>query len=364
MAGVLVHEWIAQVGGSENVLQSLSEIYPEEDIFCLWNDSVGRFASERIRQTWLARTPFRKSKVAALPLMPLTWSNIRNRGYDWALVSSHLFAHHVRFGGNIPRFVYVHSPARYIWTPELDQRGANPVLRIAAAALKPIDRRRARETSNFAANSEFVKRRVEKAWGVTARVIYPPVAVSHIQAIESWNSRLEDSERTVLERLPQGFLLGASRFIPYKRLSEVIRAGELTGRPVVLAGGGPYRHVLEDMAESARVPVLFVDTPSTPMLYSLYARCAAYVFPPVEDFGIMPVEAMAAGAPVVANIEGGAAESVIDGTTGALTDFADGRNLREAVEKAAASDRTLCSLRASEFDTERFEQAIKEWVGA
>jgi glycosyltransferase involved in cell wall biosynthesis len=365
MTGVLVHEWIAQSGGSENVLQVMSDIYPDADIVCLWNDSVGRFDPARIRESWLARTPLRRSKPLALPFMPATWAHRTNRSYEWALISSHLFAHHARFGvPDLKRYVYVHSPARYIWTPELDARGSSLPARSVASVLRPLDRRRAAETEHFAANSDFVRRRIADAWGVPARVIHPPVEVSQIQAVEDWSSVLEDRDLRVFDSLPETFILGASRFIPYKRLDTAIRAGELAGLPVVLAGNGPELDRLRERAADSSVPVHFVLSPSTPMLYALYQRCSVFVFPAVEDFGIMPVEAMAAGAPVVANLTGGAAESVEPGVTGALTDFASDRELKDAVERASRLGPASPRIRAQAFSRERFVKEIEEWVGA
>jgi glycosyltransferase involved in cell wall biosynthesis len=263
----------------------------------------------------------------------------------------------------MPRYVYVHSPARYIWTPELDRRGASLPVRAMASALKPLDRRRAQETDEFATNSEFVRQRVEDAWGVPSRVIYPPVDVARIQSTADWSDSLSPEERELLAAIPDGFVLGASRFIPYKRLEDAIRAGELAGRPVVLAGNGPELESLKARASESSVDVQFVLSPSTPMLYALYQACAVYVFPAVEDFGIMPVEAMAAGAPVVANTVGGAAESVVDGRTGALTEFSSDADLRDAVERAIGTDRKDRAERARAFSTERFSAEIREWVG-
>ncbi len=365
MTGVLVHEWIAQSGGSENVLEVMSRIYPDADIVCLWNDSVGRFERARLRESWLARTPLRKSKPLALPFMPATWARRTNRDYEWALISSHLFAHHARFGvPDLKRYVYVHSPARYIWNPELDRRGSSLPARAVASVLRPLDRRRAAETEHFAANSDFVRRRIAAAWGMPARVIHPPVEVSHIQAIEDWSAALEERDVRMLDALPKEFVLGASRFIPYKRLEEAVRAGELAGLPVVLAGNGPELDRLRARATRSSTPVHFILSPSTPMLYALYQRCSVFVFPAVEDFGIMPVEAMAAGAPVVANVLGGVAESVLPGVTGALTDFASDRDLREAVEQAIAIGPAAPRSRAQAFSRERFVREITGWVGA
>ncbi len=366
MAGVLVHEWIAQAGGSENVLQAMSETFPDAEVLCMWNDSTGRFAPERVRESWLARTPLRRRKALALPLMPATWRTLRYRNYDWALISSHAFAHHAHFRGSpqgFRRMVYVHTPARYVWTRAFDARGDHPAARLASHALRPLDRHRAREGAEFAANSEFVRRRIQATWGVDARVIHPPVDVERIQSVPDWRDRLTPAESALLEALPQGFLLGASRFIPYKRLEDVIRVGEAAGRPVVLAGKGPSRPVLDGAAAAASVPVHFVDAPSEALLYALYQQTALFVFPAVEDFGIMPVEAMAAGAPVLAQVEGGAAESVVPGRTGALISFASQAESREGLELALSTHRPDRLARAKEFTAGRFQEEITAWVG-
>jgi len=365
--GVLVHEWIAQAGGSENVFQAMNDIYPDADLFCLWNDSTGRFDESHLRQTWLARTPLRRSKAAALPFMPLTWRRLPNADYDWALISSHLFAHHARFVGqraDFRRYVYVHTPARYIWNPELDGRGTSLPARTIAAALKPVDRRRANEPASFAANSSFVRDRIARAWGLDSQVIFPPVEVESIQAVEDWRSRLSEAEQEQLDGLPEGFVLGASRFIPYKRLDLVIETGEAAGRPVVLAGKGPELANLRARAAAASVPVHFVLAPSGPLLWALYQRTALYVFPAVEDFGIMPVEAMAAGAPVLAQSVGGTSESVVPGRTGALIPFTTRAEMAEGAEQAMATDREERRARAQEFSRRRFEERIRSWVGA
>ncbi|WP_084126833.1 glycosyltransferase [Demequina sp. NBRC 110054] len=364
MGGVLVHEWLAPAGGSENVFEAMGRIYPDADMLCLWDDSEGRFTSERLKQTWLARTPLRRSKAAALPLMPLAWRTQRGPDYDWALISSHAFAHHVNFGRpDMPRYVYVHTPARYVWTPDLDKRGDGRAARMVASALKGPDRKRAAEGARFAANSAFVRQRIADTWGAEADVIHPPVDVEMIQS-RDWSQTLDAEESAVLESLPSTFILGASRFIPYKELDVVIQAGEACGLPVVLAGNGPELPRLQQIAEEASVPVTFVLSPSSPLLWSLFARAAVYVFPAVEDFGIMPVEAMAAGAPVVARDVGGTAESVVPGMTGALTSFESPSAVAAAVEKAMATSAEDRRAHAQRFSQSRFAYEIREWVGA
>lgn len=347
------------------MLEAMSRVFPDADILCLWNDSTGRFAPERIHESWLAKSPLRRSKALALPFMPATWRRLPDRNYDWALISSHLFAHHARFEGgvlDVPRFVYVHTPARYIWTPELDMRGNGIAAQLAARVLKPLDRRRAGETAHFAANSRFVQRRIADAWQVESQVIHPPVEVTQIQSGGPWRDRLSSEDEAVLESLPADFLLGASRFIPYKRLDTVIRTAELTGRPVVLAGKGSEYERLRALAAASSVPVHFVIAPSRELLYALYEAAALYVFPAIEDFGIMPVEAMAAGAPVLAQAIGGASESIVSGVTGETTTFESDSDIRSAVETALSTREDARRQHARMFTAERFANDIQTWV--
>jgi glycosyltransferase involved in cell wall biosynthesis len=257
----------------------------------------------------------------------------------------------------------VHSPARYIWTPDHDPRGASAPLRLASALLKPMDWRRAQEGAWFAANSAFVRDRIAHAWQVDSRVIFPPVEVESIQQVPDWRTELSAEEVAVLDALPEGFVLGASRFIPYKRLDLVVEVGIRTGRPVVLAGRGPELERLRAVGEAASVPVHIVEGPSSAMLRALYQTTDLFVFPAVEDFGIMPVEAMAAGAPVLAQAVGGTSESVVPGLTGALITFDDPDEMRPAAEAAMATRREDRLAHARTFSRSRFDAEIHEWVG-
>lgn len=361
MAGILIHEWLSKHGGSENVFEVLSQIYPDAERFCLWDDSAGRFVG--VEETALASTPLRRSKAAAVPFMPAAWRALPRRDAEWVLASSHLFAHHARFRGparDAPKLVYAHTPARYIWAPELDGRGNGAAARAASAALRPLDRRRAQEARAIAANSSFVAQRVADAWHREATVIHPPVDVAAFAVAH----RRGGADEATIADLPAQFLLGVSRFVPYKRLDRVILAGMAADLPVVLAGGGPDDVRLRALAEEASVPVRFVRDPSRATLAALYRRASALVFPAVEDFGIMPVEAMATGTPVVATAVGGTAETVVDGVTGALVHDWTRADLATAVDRAVATDRAASIARAYEFDTPVFVDRIAAWVAA
>lgn len=363
--GLLVHEWIEPAGGAEKVLDAFADAYTEADILCLWNDDPYRYPGRKVRESWLARSPLRGHKALCLPTLPLLWRHLGFGDYDWALISSHLFAHHAAANPDlrrIPTFVYAHTPARYIWAPDLDERGQRAAVRAVAPTLKKIDRLAAAAANHVAANSEFVRERIQRSWKRDSVVIYPPVDVSRIRAEAIWETALRPGELLQLNALPQQFLLGASRLVEYKRLDDVIIAGELSDLPVVIAGSGPDRMRLEAFADDKNVEVYFMGRVSDELLYALYQRAVAYVFPPVEDFGIMPVEAMAAGTPVIASTRGGAAESVLSGTTGALVDFSSHTDIRWAVETAANISSSNCIVRAQAFDVPVFQKAIAEWL--
>ena len=362
MSGILIHEWLARHGGSENVFEVLSRTFPDAERFCLWNDSDGRF--EGVHETMLSRTPLRWSKAAALPFMPAVWRHLPKRDADWVLCSSHVFAHHARFRGparEAPKLVYAHTPARYVWTPELDGRGDSAVARGVSTLLKPLDRRRAAEPVAIAANSAFVAQRIADAWERESTVIHPPIDSA---AFAAGADDVTPGELESLAALPSEFLLGVSRFVPYKRLERVIEAGAAVGVPVVLAGQGPDEARLRSLAAAHGDRVVFVHSPSQAVLRELYRRALALVFPSIEDFGIMPLEAMATGTPVVANAVGGTAESVVDGVTGVLVHEWAPDELKSAVERAVGAQPEACVARAFEFDTAVFQARIADWVAA
>lgn len=365
MTGLLVHEWIARAGGAEMVLEQMAIAYPASNIFTLWNDTPYRFADKRVSESWLSRSPLRHSKIAALPFMPAIWRGIRMEHHDWVLASSHLFAHHVALAAAAsgrPAYIYVHTPARYIWTPDLDRRGDNVLARAIAPLYRRLDLIAARSGSVLAANSKFIQSRIEDAWGRHSTVIYPPVRVAELQAVSDWRQKLSEEDHQRLSAVPKEYLLGASRFVPYKQLNRVIEMGEACRLPVVIAGSGPEERTLRMAAQNARVPVHIVSSPSDPLLRSLMQRAIAYVFPPVEDFGIMPVEAMALGTPTIVNSEGGASESVEIIKGGTRIQGFDPQNFRRSLDEALTNDMVSAKEKAREFSTEAFRRNLRTWM--
>lgn len=366
MTGLIVHEWVEKFGGSEQVLRAAAEALPQSDLFCLWNNAGDDLTVRRIIESRLATSPLRGRKAAAVPAMLLEWRRPQVASeYEWMFVSSHAFAHHVRLRPprDVPKYVYVHSPARYLWVPELDPRGSSAVARSVAPWVKAIDRRRAQEKSEMVANSRYIADRIRASWHRDAGVIYPPVDVEDLQRVSSWSDELNGADQAVFEALPSGFVLGASRFVEYKRLDVAIRAAELLQVPAVIAGGGPDAERLRSLAGAASVPVHFVKDPSTPLLRALMQAASLYVFAAEEDFGIMPVEAMALGTPTIVNVDGGARESVEILEGGRLCVPADDASLRHAVETAVTLNMEhATAVAASMFGKQRFKLEIREWV--
>ncbi|MFW2512330.1 glycosyltransferase [Demequina sp. SO4-13] len=360
--GAIIHEWLEPFGGAENVVDRLAGLYPSANIHALWNGAPGRYEQGRVHETWLARTPLRHHKVLALPAMLSVWRTLGQSDIDWMVCSSHLFAHHARFSGkarDADKYVYAYTPARYVWEPNLDPRGKSPVTRLASKVLQPLDRARAQEAKAVAGISNFVRERIRRAWDVDATVIYPPVDVGRFASAPE---NLSGEDLAVLESLPSEFILGASRFVAYKRLDLVVEAGAALGIPVVLAGAGPQESQLRAMASSRAVDVRFVHQPSHELLSMLYRAAEAFVFPAIEDFGIMPVEAMASSTPVIARTVGGASETVVDGVSGALVDHFSPGSIRQAFDTVVTLNRSDISQRAQHFDQHVFDIQVSAWL--
>lgn len=365
--GLIVHEWIERIGGAERVVDEFARMHPDADILTLWDGHPERYGVGRVHQTRLAALPPRGRKIVALPAMPVIWRTAARRlgQRDWALVSSHLFAHHVRVPGVAPDqlFVYAHTPARYIWEPRLDDRGQSLPARVASPFFRWVDHRSGSSLRRVAVPSAFVQERVARTWGVEAEVIHPPVDITRVRTGAAQADLLDEDEARFLDALPEGFLLAASRFVPYKRIDVAITAGAATGRPVVIAGRGPDESRLRALAAASGADVRFAIAPSDRLLACLLARASAFVFPAVEDFGIVPIEALAVGTPVVVGDRGGTRESVTDDSGVRIPDH-DPSSLRDAVERATALDPAACRRAAEAFGCARFRHEVRTWMQA
>lgn len=349
----IVHEWIASRAGSEQVFEELARLWPQADLYALTRDPdvAMDFGGRHVRTTMLDVPTLRNRRNVTLPLMPLAWRALRGGGYDVTISSHHAFAASNSLARHGVRLAYVHSPARYVWSPDIDQRGAHWALAPARRALRTFDLGVARRLDGVSANSTEVAKRIARFWKRDARVIHPPVDTEYFGA---------EHEATL--ELPERFVVGFGRWIPYKNHEMVLRVADMLGVPAVLAGSGPLEADLRRVAADCSVPVIFVRSPSRPVVRELLARAQVLLFPTHEDFGMIPVEAMAAGTPVVAMARGGAQETVLDGVSGRLVGEQRVAAYAEAVREAADCRPADCRQQAARFGRSRFAAEVTGWV--
>ncbi|WP_243707864.1 glycosyltransferase [Micromonospora sp. KC606] len=349
----LVHEWFTVAGGAESVFLAMADLLPSAQRFVLWADQDVPAEELMLRESWLGRTPLRRSKALALPLMPLAWRAWNGPRFDVVVSSSHAFAHTARFGPpeQTRHLSYVHSPARYVWSPGLDARGGNPLLAVPRRTLQAVDVRLSRHVHAYAANSWEVRERIRRFWKRDAVVIHPPVDVEFFA-----------SAPPAQRDQPRDYLLGAGRWVPYKNFDLMIEIAEAVGMPLVIAGAGPEEPRLRRLAGRGTTPVTFEERPTRERLRELYWGAYALLFPAHEDFGIVPVEAQACGTPVIGLRSGGLLETVVDGETGALVQSTDPRAYADAVRMVMRLDPHRMRRKATQFSPQRFRDRMSEWI--
>jgi glycosyltransferase involved in cell wall biosynthesis len=349
----LVHEWFGATGGSEQVFARIARLVPHAEQFTLWRDDDAAGLADAMHESWLARTPLRHHKALALPMMPLAWRTLGHRSFDVVISSSHAFAHTVRFGGNAgTRYLsYVHSPARYVWNPELDSRGRGRLLTSARAALQRAELRLSRHVHAYAANSREVRDRIRRHWGRDAEVIHPPVDVEYFASAPRAD-RTQD----------RGYLLGAGRWVRYKNFDLMIAIAQEARLPLVIAGSGPQEPRLRRLAATAGVDVTFEVRPERSRLRTLYWGARALLSPAHEDFGMVAVEAQACGTPVVGVAVGGLLDTVVHGETGYLDSSTDPHALAAWVRRLTAISGDSTARHATRFSPATFDRGLCAWI--
>jgi glycosyltransferase involved in cell wall biosynthesis len=347
----IVHEYFIQDGGAERCAIEFSKLLPSATVYTTFFD-VARFkdriSPERVRPWPLQRLlgPTRRFR-ALLPAYPLYFSLLRIRRASLVVSSSVAFTKAVRVDPRAIHVSYVYTPMRYAWdlNTYLEGSSFSPLSRIAARIIRPLLRRWDRWTGGrpdvIVAISETVRERISSRWGRDCEVIYPPVDVSEI------NPTGEDD----------GFYLVAARLLGYRRIDLAVLACTNLGRRLVVVGDGPERASLEALAGPT---VKFVGHIDRARLVRQFQTCTAYIVPGLEDFGIAPVEAMAAGKPVIALGLGGAAETVLDGVTGIYVADASVEAFAAAIVRSEGItwDPVAIRARAEDFDRSVF---IAKW---
>jgi glycosyltransferase involved in cell wall biosynthesis len=345
--------------GGEKVLLSLLRLFPDAPIFTLLHvrGSVDpEIEAREIRTSFLQRFPGVKRRYRHyLPLFPAAAESLDLAGYDLVLSSSHCAAKGVRPAPGALHLCYCHTPMRYVWDRYDDYFGGDRlgllgrlVVPRVAARLRTWDRTSAARVHHFAANSAYVAGRIRQYYGRDAEVIPPPVDTDFF---------------TPGDDRPGAYDLIVSALVPYKRLDLAFEAYRGTGRPLRVVGSGPEE---ERLRRRAPGEVRFLGHVSDQELREQYRGCRAVLMTGIEDFGIVPLEAMACGRPAVVFGEGGGAESVEHARTGIVFRPATPEALRAAVATLETTrfDRLALRARAEALRVEVFEARIRSFVDA
>ena len=347
----IAHEWLTIPGGSEKVVLGLLDLFPEAEIFTSVYDS-GPWPTEMtdrpVHASFLNRVP-RAPRIypKLLPFMNAAFRSFDLTGFDLVLSSNHACAKNVRTPPGVPHVCYCHTPMRYAWEPDfLRDEALGPAARVL---IPPLVRRLRRQDFAAAqnpdlliANSRFVAARIEQYYRRDARVVHPPVDVAPLLA---------------RPRAPEDYYLVLGRVVPYKRTDVAVAACERLGRPVKVVGEGRALDAVRAVAGPNTELLGYVDDRDVAQLLS---GARALLFPGEEDFGIVPVEAQAAGTPVIAYGQGGIRDSVVDRETGLLYDEPSVDALCEAMLDFDALELDEAAIRdnARRFSQDRFRTGM------
>lgn len=339
------------------MLEALASLYPDAPIFTLFYDSSILPETLRHRQIIVhtGANRFRFMRKALLPFIPVWMESLPLEEYDFVISTSSCAAKGVMLAPHAKHMCYIHSPMRYIWDQRDEYLGRVRRLPVVgfwiealSALLRLWDVTTSVRVNLFVANSRFVKSRVARYYGRDAVVVHPPIEVERFKPADTAS-------------IKKDYLLVAGAFVGYKRFDLAIQACEALGRKLVVAGSGPEYGTLKSLAGKNTT---FVLSPSDAEWVSLLQGAKAFIFPGIEDFGMVAVEAMAAGTPVIALKAGGALDFVIDGTTGVYFKDPCVESLKEAIERSDGVSWSVDALirHASGFSRESFIKGMRKHI--
>lgn len=346
----IVHDYLNQRGGAERVVLEMASIWPQAPIYTsLYRPSstFPEFRERDVRTSPIDRLPVDSGFRNLFPLYPVAFRALGRLCQDVVISSSSGWAHSVRTDVDSFHVVYCYTPARWLYGGDhlgssRHRQGLRPVIGL----YRRWDRKAARRADLYVAISKAVRDRIKHQYGIDAPVVYPPVNVN----------RFHPTERG--ERL-----LVVSRLLPYKRVDLIVDAATRAGIGLDVVGTGPS---FEDLRQRAGPTVEFHGNLQDAEITELMEGCRALCLPGKEDFGITPVEANAAGKPIVALADGGALETIVDGVSGSFFNRQEPDDVLHAIDRCDRIDTApdaIASM-ARRFSAETFRQRLLAEVEA
>lgn len=355
----IVCDWLTVFAGAERVVYEMHQLFPNAPIYTtLYNrKACSQFKNADVRESWLRLVPGARSMHRLfLPSMPFIFERMDLSEYDLIISSSHSAAKGIITKPETLHVSYCHSPMRYVWDQSHSYqnqfRSFSPFRFLYKPVLHKIrlwDRLAAERVDKFLTNSAYVGQRIKKYYHRESDVIMPPVDLSFFTTSEVHGDSY----------------LAVGRLIPYKRFDLVIEACKKMKRPLKIVGEGPELKRLKKIASSVGgVTVEFLGKISDEDLRSVYQGAKALIFPQMEDFGIVPLEAMACGTPVIAYGKGGALETVTNGVSGLFFCDQTSDSLVEAMKKfeKAKWDPAKIADSVSQFSSARFKSELRHFL--
>ncbi len=352
----IVHDWFDKPGGAERVVKNLLDIFPDADIFAIVDffsetDREKYLCGKRVKTTFIQHLPFAKKKFRGyFPLFPYAVESLDLRNYDIVISSSHAFAKGVITHPSQKHICYCYTPMRYIWDMQSDYFQDHSIKGLKRLYLSYLfhkmriwDRSNSTSVDRFISISSFISKRVSKYYGRESVVIHPPV----------------DTERFKYHIEKDDYYFTASRLVPYKKIRLIAETFAKNGKKLIIAGDGPDSDEIRKRIGGNSV---MLGAVSDSEMVDLMQRAKAFIFASFEDFGIVPVESMACGTPVIAYGKGGASDTVEDGVSGILFEEQSVESLQNAIDRFESMhfDSKKVSESAKRFSEERFKEEMKK----
>lgn len=345
----LIHDWLTVQGGAERVLSVLSQMFPEAPIYTtIFNpEKFPEYQNKKIITSYLDKFPLAHKKHQILiPLMPKAVESYDLSDFDIIISDSHACAKGAIKAKGAYHICYCHTPLRYVWRPEIDDRASSSWLRRQAANyLKKWDLATIDRVDQYFGNSQYISDIIKQTYHRDAPTIYPPVDTTKWQPA----AEIED------------YFLYVNRLVSHKKPDLIVKAFNELGKPLKIVGTGPE---LANLQKMAKPNIAFTGRVSDEELKHLYSHTQALIYPSIDDFGMIAVEVMASGRPVIGIDKGGAAETIIEGKTGLHFSDQTPESIIAAVQKFNPKDFNPQEIRtfAEQFDTEIFKQKISHAV--